>query len=104
MVHLSDIPTKEIATGINGKYIHGSAMTLGYVYIVAGSILPAHHHIHEQITLVVEGELEMSIGDDTFTLTTGTAHVIAPGIVHSAIAKKDCIVIDVFSPTRDDYR
>ncbi len=104
MLHLKDIPSKELAAGINGKYLHGSAITFGYVTIKAGSILPAHHHIHEQITFVVEGELEMTIGNETFTLTAGTAHVISSGVTHSAIARKDCTVIDVFSPVRDDYR
>ena len=104
MITLDDIPSKELAPGIIGKYVHGSAITFGYVTIKAGSILPAHHHIHEQITFVVEGELELSIGDNTFSLTPGTAHVIPSGIVHSAVARKDCLVMDVFSPARDDYR
>ena len=104
MLHLNDISSKELTLGIDGKYLHGSSMTFGYVTIKAGSILPAHDHIHEQITFVVEGELEMTIGDETFTLTKGTAHVISSRTRHSAIAKKDCIVIDVFSPVRDDYR
>ena len=104
MQRLEDIPSKEIATGINGKYIHGSSTTFGYVQIKAGSILPAHHHVHEQITYIIEGELEMKIGDQTYVLTSGTAHVIPSNTPHSAIAHMDCTVIDMFSPARDDYR
>ena len=104
MLHVKDISSKELTTGINGKYFHGSVMTFGYVTIKAGSILPEHHHIHEQITFVVDGELEMTIGNETFTLTAGNAQVISSDVIHSAIARKDCIVIDVFSPVRDDYR
>ena len=104
MQHLNDISSKEIATGIQGKYVHGSGTTFGYVKIKAGSILPAHHHIHEQITFVLDGELEMKIGDDTYLLTAGTVHVIPSDKPHSAIARIDCTVIDVFSPARDDYR
>jgi quercetin dioxygenase-like cupin family protein len=65
MQHINDIPSKEIATGILGKYVHGSGITFGYANINAGSILPAHHHVHEQITFILKGELEMTIGDDT---------------------------------------
>ena len=104
MLHINNIPSKEIAGGINGKYVHGSALTLGYVTIKAGSILPAHHHVHEQITFVLEGELEMTLDNDTFLLTAGSSQVISPDAVHSAIAKTNCIVIDVFSPVRDDYK
>ena len=104
MLHLKNIASKEIARGITGKYIHASSMTFGYVTIKAGSILPAHHHFHEQVTFVVEGELEMTMGSDTFLLTAGTSQIIPGDTVHSAIAKKDCVVIDVFSPAREDYK
>lgn len=104
MQHLDDISAREIATGILGKYIHGTTTTLGHVHIKAGSILPPHHHVHEQITFIIEGELEMTVGTETFLLSTGSSQVIETGIPHSAVAKTDCIVIDVFSPARDDYR
>lgn len=104
MKHLNDIPSKQLAPGIVGKYTHGQACTLGYVFIAAGSVLPGHQHVHEQITLVLEGELEMSIGGETMLLTGGTSQVIPSNTIHSAIAKTDCKVIDVFAPARDDYR
>jgi len=104
MQHLNDIPTKRIAPGIDGKYIHGSSSTFGFVHIKAGSILNKHHHAQEQITFIAEGELEMTIGDDTYLLSKGMVHVIPSNTPHSAIARIDCTVIDVFSPTRDDYR
>ena len=104
MQHLNEIRSKEIAAGIEGKYIHGAVSTLGYVKIKAGSVLDAHHHMHEQITFILEGELDMTIGGEKYLLTTGTSHVIPSHVVHSAVAKTDCTVIDVFSPARDDYR
>jgi unsaturated pyranuronate lyase len=104
MQHLNDIPSKEIAKGILGKYVHGSGTTLGYVTIEAGSILATHQHVHEQITYIVEGELEMTIGGETFSLKAGTVHVIPSNTPHSAIARMDCTVIDVFSPTREEYK
>ena len=104
MQHLNEISAREIATGILGKYIHGASTTLGYVLIKAGSVLPLHHHVHEQITFIIDGELEMMVGSETCLLTAGSSQVIATGIPHSAVAKTDCIVIDVFSPSRDDYR
>lgn len=103
MQHLNDISTKTLAPGIDGKYIHGVGTTLGYVKIKAGSILNAHCHVHEQITFILEGELDMKIGGENYLLTAGTSHVIPSNVVHSAIAKTDCIVIDVFAPVREDY-
>jgi len=104
MDHLNDIPWKNLAPGIRGKYIHGTNTTFGYVVIEAGSILTAHHHMHEQITHIVSGALQMKIGEIDYLLTAGMIQVIPSNTPHSALAQSDCIVIDVFSPVRDDYR
>jgi quercetin dioxygenase-like cupin family protein len=104
MKHLNDIPPRELVPGITGRYIHGASTTLGYVQIKAGSTLPLHHHVHEQITFIVNGELEMTISGETVLLSTGHVHVIPSNTPHAAIAKVDCTLIDVFSPSRDEYR
>jgi quercetin dioxygenase-like cupin family protein len=48
--------------------------------------------------------MEMQIGDESFMLEPGTVKVIGSNVPHSAIAHTDCILIDVFSPVREDYR
>lgn len=104
MQHLKDINVKEIAKGIEGKYVHGETTTFGYIKIKGGSILAEHHHPHEQITYIIEGELELKVGNETYIMTPGSTQVISSNIPHSAVAKVDCTIIDVFSPSRDDYR
>jgi quercetin dioxygenase-like cupin family protein len=79
-------------------------MTLGYVDIKAGSVLGEHQHVHEQITLILAGQLDMKIGGQPYSLTAGMCHVIPSGTLHSAYAVTDCTVIDVFNPARDDYK
>jgi quercetin dioxygenase-like cupin family protein len=63
-----------------------------------------HQHIHEQITYIIEGQLDMVIDNVPCSLTPGMYHVIPSGTPHSAIAKTDCKVIDVFGPVREDYK
>lgn len=104
MIHLRDIPAKELAPGFFAKLVHGEQSTLSIVDIKKGSVLPEHHHLHEQITYILEGELEMNIGGEKSVLATGTLHVIPSNVPHSAVALTDCTVIDAFSPARDDYR
>jgi quercetin dioxygenase-like cupin family protein len=101
---IKDIPVKELMPGINGHYAHGANITLGYVEVKKGSILPEHRHVHEQITFVLEGQLDMIIGGVPCSLKAGMYHVIASNVPHSAIAPADCKVIDVFSPVREDYK
>lgn len=101
---IKNIPPKELVAGITGHYAHGSSLTFGYVEIKAGSDLPAHQHVHEQITYLIEGQLDMLIGGKPYSLTAGMYHVIPPNTPHSAIARTDCKAIDVFCPVREDYR
>lgn len=104
MQKLTDIPGKEFIPGFNGRFVHGAQSTLSFVDIKKGSRLPEHRHVHEQITHIVEGELEMIIGGEKYLFTPGTVHVIPSNMPHSAYAITDCKVIDAFSPARDDYR
>ena len=104
MDSVKNIKPKEVVPGITGHYVHGANLTFGYVEIKAGSILPEHHHVHEQITYVLEGKLDMVIGGVPCPLKAGMFHVIPSNIPHSATTPADCKVIDVFSPVREDYK
>lgn len=55
----------EIVPGITGYYAHGEKMTFGYVELLKGASIPAHQHPQEQITYIIEGELDMMIGKRT---------------------------------------
>jgi quercetin dioxygenase-like cupin family protein len=101
---IKNIPAHQLVPGITGYYAHGEHLTFGYVEVRAGSDLPAHHHPHEQITYIIQGELDMTIGGEFCPLRAGMYHVIPPNVSHSAIARTDCIAIDVFAPVREDYR
>ncbi len=104
MLSIKDIIPKVLVPGITGYYAHGEHMTFGYVELEAGSSIPLHHHVQEQITYIIEGELEMMIGGESCLLTAGMYHVIASNLPHSAVARSACKVIDAFSPVREDYR
>jgi quercetin dioxygenase-like cupin family protein len=104
MQHLNDVKGKEIVPGLYGRFVHGDSMTLSFVDIQPGAILPEHSHPHEQITYLLEGELEMVIGGEKMLLTPGMVHVIPGNVPHSAIARTFVKVLDAFSPVREDYR
>jgi quercetin dioxygenase-like cupin family protein len=104
MNSIKEITPRELVKGFTGHYIHGKSLTLGYVEIKAGNKLPEHHHVHEQITFIIEGQLDMMIGGKSCSLTAGMYYVIPSNVPHSAIAKTDCKAIDVFNPVREDYK
>lgn len=104
MEQIKSVKPKEVVAGIVGHYVHGAGQTIGYVKISKGAVLPEHSHPHEQITLILEGEFEMTIGGERYLFTPGCVHVIPSNVPHSAFAITDCVAIDVFNPVREDYK
>lgn len=104
MIKIAEVKQKKLIEGIIGQYVHGATTTLGYVTLAKGSQLPLHHHPHEQLTYMLDGKLEMHIGDELVILEPGTVKVIPSNTPHSAVALTDCKLIDVFSPVREDYK
>lgn len=62
-----------------------------------------HSHPHEQIVYIVSGHLKVTCGDKTFEVRTGDSFVVRGGIEHQASAVEKSHVIDVFTPSRNDY-
>ena len=89
--------------GITGYYAHGSNRTFGYIVIKQGTKMAEHNHMHEQITYIIVGQLDMMIGGKPCSLTAGMYYIIPSNVPHGAFAVTDCKVIDVFNPTREDY-
>lgn len=104
MPHIKDINPKNLMQGIVGHYAHGAAATLGLVELEAGVVMPIHQHVHEQITYILEGQLDMIIDDKPYSLTPGSYFVIPSNIWHGATAVTACKLIDVFSPVREEYK
>jgi quercetin dioxygenase-like cupin family protein len=104
MQHLTGIPAKEFFPGFFGKMVHGDSSTLAFWDVSKGSSVPEHKHVHEQITYIAEGEVEMTIGGGKYHLTAGSVHVIPSNVPHSALAITDCKIIDSFAPARNDYK
>lgn len=90
--------------GFLARFIHTENLTIAYVNIEAGAVLPEHAHMQEQITQVLEGKLEFTIEGETQIMETGSIAVIPSNCKHSAKALEPCMVIDVFNPAREDYR
>ena len=101
---MKDISPKEIVPGITGYYAHGEKLTFGYVELKKNASIPEHSHPQEQITYIIEGQLDMVIDGKPCSLTAGMHYVIPSNCKHSATAVTECKLIDAFSPVREDYK
>ena len=102
--NLKDIPGKELLPGFVGRLIHTDQISISIFEIKAGSVLPEHKHFHEQTSIVQEGEFEFTIDGKTKVVNKGDYICIAPDTPHSAKAITDCVIMDIFSPVREDYK
>ena len=103
-IRFSDIPVRDAFPGVRGRYAHSQKMTAGQVTLEANIEVPTHEHPHDQVTLVISGKLEFTLGDETREMGPGDAVVIPGGVRHGVRTTEAFVVLDVFAPVREDFR
>lgn len=69
-----------------------------------GSSVPEHAHINEQLSYVAEGSLVVVMQGETYVLNAGDSILMPPNVPHSAASPKGAVVIEVFTPPREDFK
>lgn len=83
----------------------GDHLTLSLVELEPGAAIPLHRHPHEQMGLLLEGELSLTIGGQTHVVQAGQMWRIPGGVEHAAAAgNRPAKALDAFHPVREDYR
>ncbi|MEW5940379.1 MAG: cupin domain-containing protein, partial [Chloroflexota bacterium] len=95
---------KELLPGIFMKpLVYGDNSLLCEFQLKQGAVIPAHGHPQEQTGYLVTGSLRF-FGDEGETVVTpGCSWSFKGGVIHGAEALVDTVVIEVFSPVRQDY-
>jgi quercetin dioxygenase-like cupin family protein len=83
--------------------VHGEKTLMGQFKIAKGSIIPNHSHPHEQTGVMISGKLRFNVDEKIWDVETGDSWCLPGNIKHSVEAIEDSIVIEVFSPVREDY-
>lgn len=73
------------------------------VAFLAGGIGQLHQHPHSQITHIESGVFEIEIEKEKKILRAGDAYQIPANCWHGAVCIEDGVLIDVFSPKREDF-
>jgi quercetin dioxygenase-like cupin family protein len=97
--------TLEIAPQVKRKIVHLENVMVMYLEIPPGNAVPQHQHPHEQIGIILKGQVKMIIGNKTQVIGSGEGYVIPSNIPHSSltIGEEPCVLLDVFSPIREDF-
>ena len=73
------------------------------VWFDDGCIGYIHNHRHSQTTYIESGEFDVNIDGKINRLKAGDSFYIPPHVPHGAECKKSGVLIDVFSPVREDF-
>jgi quercetin dioxygenase-like cupin family protein len=83
---------------------YGGGMMLVQFTFEADVTAAMHSHPHEQIGYVVSGEIDLIMdGYETTRLTTGSSYYVSPNIKHGIVTHTPTILIDCFTPIREDF-
>lgn len=103
-IDIKSMAATEVCPGCHLRTPHGENLMLSYLEMDANAEIPLHDHPHEQGGIVLEGKIQLTIGDETRTLSPGSMFFIPANIPHRATAlDAPAIVLDAFSPIREDY-
>ena len=105
IVHMDEYPSYEIAEGLYFRPVFARNLSLNFVTFPPESGFPTHSHPEEQISIVREGSMEITIGDATQLVEPGDVIVFPPDLPHSGRTfDRSCRLIDIFSPPRNGMR
>ena len=85
------------------QVIHGDLMTVARLELAKGCDVPQHSHHNEQIAMVQSGRVKFNVGGVETTVGGGQTVRIPPNIPHWVEVLEDSVVIDLFSPRREDW-
>ena len=103
-INIQDLEPLEVVPGCRMRTPYGENLMLSYLEMDEGAVVPLHDHPHEQGGILLEGRVELTIGDEVRVCAPGEMFLIPPHTPHKAVAVGGpARVLDVFSPVREDY-
>jgi len=94
----------EIHPGVRLHAIGGEQVLLCRVTYAPGTTVSRHAHEHtEQLMAIVEGEVEMTIGDETRTLRPGDVVVVNRGLEHELHSPGGVTFFEALAPVPLDH-
>ncbi|HUO88690.1 MAG TPA: cupin domain-containing protein [Rhizomicrobium sp.] len=99
-IDTSKLNVVERRPGWRGRFFDSGAMTFGHYEFDRGADIHAHSHEQEEVWHVLEGRLEITIGDETRIAGPGFVGVVPPNVVHSVVALSDGKATVVDTPRR----
>lgn len=95
---------RQAAPGVQRRVLaYGDELMCVENYFTSGAVGAVHNHPHTQITYVVSGRFCFTIGAETKEVTAGDTMLKQNGVSHGCICLEEGILLDIFTPMREDF-
>ena len=95
---------EDLGNGIKRQiYGYNDTLMMVKVKFEEGAIGTLHQHEHAQVTYVESGIFEVTIDNQIKILEKGDGFLAPPYKIHGVVCKQSGILIDSFSPHREDF-
>jgi quercetin dioxygenase-like cupin family protein len=100
----NETPWEDVGNGITRQiYGYDDKIMLVKAKFEKDGVGALHSHHHSQVTYVDSGVFEMTIGDEKKIIRKGDGYYVPPHVVHGCVCLEPGMLIDVFSPHREDF-
>jgi len=97
-------PKENLGDGLSRQLLgYDDSILMARVEFEVGAVGDVHAHAHSQVSFVVSGEFDVFIDGLEKRLGPGDAFYIHPNLDHGAVCREAGVLVDVFSPVREDF-
>jgi quercetin dioxygenase-like cupin family protein len=103
-VRRSEVPPFSPAPGIQVQPVIGTSLMTCWISMEPGAVVAEHSHPNEQLGVVVEGSVTLTVVGESRELVVGDAYLVPSDLVHSGVAGADgVLLVETFVPIREEY-
>lgn len=99
-----DVVLNDLGGGVSRKILaYDENLMSVEVRFEKGAVGAIHTHPHTQISYVLDGCFEATIGNETKIIKKGDTYITPPDAPHGVVCLEAGALLDIFTPMRKDF-
>lgn len=100
----NDTVLEDLGGGVSRRVLaYGDDLMQVMVFFEKGAVGAMHSHPHAQLTNVISGVFEFTIDGEVKVVRAGDTLYKTPGIPHGCVCLEKGVLLDTFTPCREDF-
>ena len=81
-MRIEDLEQRQLIPGTKVRFVHSDRMTIAHWHFEPGTDLPEHSHPHEQISVMLQGRMRLTVGDEIQEIGPGDIWYAPANVPH----------------------